>query len=514
MKKITPKEHYQQLRLRSCEQLWTEDVPAFDRAGARERLEQVGVIRAVGVVFSESGTPGQREQARAWLRPLLHDPAEKIRRYAMAALPKLGAGAREEADLLSLLETPATDREKQFLGRTLEKIGSAATLAALAESTSGDLHRTAQKAAANLARGQNPGAIRLDAPLRANDLRIHLRVRSGLERILEEELHEQSSSGAGKFRRLESARGLVAVAPIGPFTLADLHTLRCFSSASLALGVVRRPVGPPPVDALAALIASPATLRALDAWTEGPIRYRLEFVSKGHQRHAVRALGDRVYQLCPRLLNDSRDALWQIDIHDIPAGYSVELAPRLRPDPRFAYRRQDVPAASHPPLAAAMVRLAIPQDNETVWDPFCGSGLELIERARRGNMRHIFGTDLSPAAIAITEENLAAAGLAAIPATFAARDFRDHAAVAGLLPGTVSLIVTNPPLGRRVPIPDLRDLIADLFAAAAALLMPGGRLVFVNPVPVKPASSALRADFRARIDLGGFHCHLEKYTKL
>jgi 23S rRNA G2445 N2-methylase RlmL len=507
VKKLSPKEHYQHLRKRSCEELWTEDVPAFDRTEGADRVAQVGIIRAVGVVFSETGTPAQREQARQWLRPLLRDPAEKVRRYAMAALPKLGADEQEEAELLALLERPASGREKAFLGRTLEKIGGAATVDTLADA---GLHRTAQKAAANFARRETPGAVRLDAPLEdIRDVRIHLHIRSGLERILEDELHEK----AANFRPLGATRGLVAIAPIRSFTLADIHALRTFSTASLALGTVPRRGAAPPVDALAAIIASPLARRMFAAFTEGPIRYRLEFVSKGHQRSAVRALGNRVYELAPRLLNDSRDALWQVDIHEIPAGWSVELTPRLRPDPRFAYRRRDVPAASHPPLAACMARLAGPGARDVVWDPFCGSGLELIERGLRGGVARFIGTDLSTEAIAITRENLASAGLDGIPATLAAADFRDHTTIEALRPGAVSLILTNPPLGRRVPIPNLAELIGDLFAAAESVLAPGGRLVFVNPLSVKPVGRGLRAEFRERIDLGGFHCHLEKYVK-
>jgi 23S rRNA G2445 N2-methylase RlmL len=497
--KRSPKEHYQLLRQLPCAQLWTDEVPAFDRANARERVANVAVIRAVGVVFSESGTPAERDAARRWLQSLLHDPEEKVRRYAMTALPKLGAGEHEEAALLALLKTTHSAREKQSLGRTLEKIGGAATLAA----APGDaLPRTAQKVAANVARQQAVSTIRLDA--RLEPTRVHLRTRTGLEAILEDELCEH----AAKFQLAHRARGVLALDPVGAFSWADIYALRCFSTASLVLGTARRP------DEIAKIIAAPATQRLLAAATDGPIRYRLEFADRGHQRGAVRELGDRVFALAPQLLNDSRDAPWQITIHEIPASLSVELSPRLRPDPRFAYRRRDVPAASHPPLAAAMVRLAGPRSDERVWDPFCGSGLELIERALRGGVSHLFGTDLSAEAIDITRENLAAAGLESIPATFAALDFRDHAALAGLRPGALSLIVTNPPLGRRVPIPNLPGLIGDLFTAAAELLEPGGRLVCTNPTNAKPVSRALRLEFRQRIDLGGFHCHLEKYVRV
>jgi tRNA G10 N-methylase Trm11 len=183
----------------------------------------------------------------------------------------------------------------------------------------------------------------------------------------------------------------------------------------------------------------------------------------------------------------------------------------MRPDPRFAFRQDDVPAASHPPLAAAMARLAGPMEGESIWDPFCGSGLELIERTLRGGVRHVFGTDRNAEAIAITRENFAAAVKNPPASTFACTDFRDHSAIAGLK--DLSLIITNPPMGRRVPIPNLPGLIADLLASASAVLRPGGRLVFANPLPVEPRGDSLKLDSRRKVDLGGFHVHLEKYQK-
>ena len=141
------KEHYQRLRHLTCEELWDREVDAFDRAGEVERVSLVAVVRAVGVVFSESGSPSQREQARNWLRKLLNDPQEKVRRYAMTALPKLGGSAEEEKDLLGLLAASVSDREKKHLGQALEKIGGAATVAQAG--MYGGLARTVQKAQAN-----------------------------------------------------------------------------------------------------------------------------------------------------------------------------------------------------------------------------------------------------------------------------------------------------------------------------------------------------------------------------
>jgi 23S rRNA G2445 N2-methylase RlmL len=504
VKKENPaKEHFQRIRRSSCEQLWTEEVAAFDRAGPRERMDRVAVIRAVGVVFSEAGTPEQKERARQWLRALLEDPEEKIRRYAMTALPKIGADEHEETKLLTLLDKTSSERERKSLGRALEKIGGAATLEVA------DRLGSRQKVEANLARRDDPGAVCLDRILEEpGDLRIHLRCRSGLEEIVEDELQERIKAGA-RFRLIRRGSGLLVIAPVGSLRFSDVYDLRCFSAASLVLGTVKQSVE---TGEIAAVVASPAARRILETFTEGPVRYRLDFMGKGHQRAGVRNLARHVYERCPALLNDSRSALWQINIFSASQGCTVELAPRLKPDPRFAYRQDDVPAASHPPLAACMARLAGPMDNETIWDPFCGSGLELVECVLCGGVRKVFGTDRDADAVAVAQKNLAAASANPPETIFRCGDFRTDATVGGL--GSVSLIVTNPPMGRRVPIPDLRGLIEDFFAVAAKVLRPGGRLVFANPLAIQPESRSLKLQFRKKIDLGGFHVHLEKYEKV
>ena len=106
------KELYQQLRRLPWEKLWAEEVPGFDAATPAEREERVAVVRAVGVVFSESGPRELANEVRSWLRSLLSDPSEKVRRYAMNALPKAGAGREEESELLALLKNTAIEREK------------------------------------------------------------------------------------------------------------------------------------------------------------------------------------------------------------------------------------------------------------------------------------------------------------------------------------------------------------------------------------------------------------------
>jgi 23S rRNA G2445 N2-methylase RlmL len=494
------KELYQQLRVLPWAQLWQEEVARFDRASADERIERVAVVRAVGVVFSESGPAAQREEVKRWLIGLLHDPAEKVRRYAMTALPKLGAGPAEEAELLALLRATTSEREQKFLGEMLAKIGGTATL----DATRNLLPHAEQKVKASVARTQSPSVIRMDGLLTEfAGLRIHLRGRRGLEHIVRDEVEQQ-----GKFRVVEVGSGLVALIPEAPFSLADIYALRCFDTVGLVPGIV-----PGSIETLASAITSPLSRRVLKTFTEGAIRYRLDFVTKGHQRGAVRLLASRAYELCPEILNDARNAPWAIEIHPTARGDSVELCPRLTPDPRFHYREHDVPAASHPPLAACMARLAGRAENGIVWDPFCGSGLELIERALLGGVHSIYGTDRSAEAIAISRKNFAAAKVQSIPAKFTCCDFRDHARIKGLGANSVSLIITNPPMGKRVPIANLRGLIDDLFAVAATVLQPGGRLVFANPLLMESPQPSLKLKSRQVVDLGGFDCRLELYSK-
>lgn len=351
---------YKRLRDLPKEILWKEVVARFDMAPGRERLENVAVIRAVGMIFSRFGTIEEKTTVRAWLIALLKDPQEKIRRYAMTALPKIGTGMGDEEaekELLSLLTKAEEPREKRHLGRVLEKVGGASTLEHLSGQET--LHAlTGQKVRAALLRKENPGEVRLDALLHPGiGMMIHLRSRRGLEKIVAGEAEDRLD--AGTFRVGEVRPGCVTLIPLRPFTLAMLYRLRCFATIGFRLGVISNATGGEWEESLARCIASPMTQSIAGASTGGPVRYRLDFPGRGHQRGAIRKVIDRAYALAPSLLNDARQAPWSVDV--IPAGRQVivELRPRLYPDPRLGYRRDDVAASSHPPLAACMARLAL-----------------------------------------------------------------------------------------------------------------------------------------------------------
>ncbi|RYD84040.1 MAG: hypothetical protein EOP84_06615, partial [Verrucomicrobiaceae bacterium] len=314
------KELYNKLRRLSCDQLWREEIPRFNNATPEGRIAAVSLIRAVGVVFSESGTGEQKDRVRPWLRSLLTDPEEKIRRYAMTALPKIGVGAQEEAELLTLLKSTTVDREKKHLGETLQKVGGTATLNELGDEAPEFLRQTEQKIKASVARSQTPRALNLTAVLSdVRGLRIHLRGRRGLERFVREEL-ESSAEARKKFQVLEVQTGLVVVTPVAPFSLADLYALRCFGSLGFELGRTEAAEETRNVEALASVITSSLSRRLLETFSVGAIRYRLDFVAKGHQRGAVRNVANRAYALCPDILNDARNAPWTIAVHPAAGG--------------------------------------------------------------------------------------------------------------------------------------------------------------------------------------------------
>jgi predicted RNA methylase len=504
-------ELYRRLRALTPDQLWRDEVPRFNKASPAERIKGVSVIRAVGVAFAGTGGAEQKAEVRSWLMRLLNDPAEKIRRYALAALPKIGAGAAAEHSLITLLKSTPSAREKVSAGRALDKIGGPATLEAL-QGTPDLPPQTEQKVKARVLRNEQPSTLHMDRSIaQYQRLRIHLRGRRGLENLVREEV-EETLVKSGRFRLLDTQRGCVALSPLAPFRLSDLYRLRCFGTVGLVLDLVPHTDAIRSAGKLAAAITSPRARYLFTTLTEGTPRYRLEFAGKGHQRGAVHLIANRAFALCPDILNDPRQAIWSVDLHETSHGISVELRPRLSPDPRLYYRTDDVDAASHPPLAAAMARLADVTREDVVWDPFCGSGLELVECALRGGARQLIGTDISPEALAIAEANLKASGLKT-PATFAPCDFREAARLPELATARVTLIITNPPLGRRIRLPDPTAFFTEFFAVASRALQPGGRLVFINPIRVEPRDPALVLESRQVVDLGGYDGRLEVWRK-
>ena len=508
------KEVYKELRTQSWKTLWTAEVPEFDAGSPEYRLSRVGLVRAIGVVALRKATKEQRAQTKQWLMGLLQDPQEKVRRYAMAALPKLGGNEESERALLELLDAERDEREVKHLSRTLDKVGGAATLEKLQEleDAEGIRSQTEQKVKAKLARSEQPSAVRLNAKMnQVRGLRIHLRTRRGLESFVRDELQAHPKL-KDRFKLLKVSAGCVAISPTAGFTLNELYQLRTVSSINFVLGVVptSKDVN---VAAMAKVIASPLAQRLCSKLTDGQPRYRLKFMRSKVSHSQTQAVVNAAFALCSDLLNDPRQSPWAVDVHPEKVGHSVELRPRISPDPRFLYRADDVPASTHPPLAAAMAQLAGVAEDDVVWDPFCGSGLELIERSKLGKVQALIASDIDAKATDIAQKNIEKAACAAETVIVQTSDFRKHRSIEGLSSQSVSLIITNPPLGRRVRVADMQGLFEEIFKVASINLSPGGRLVILNPLKIENPNPFLTLESRHLVDVGGFDVRLEKWVK-
>jgi 23S rRNA G2445 N2-methylase RlmL len=227
-------------------------------------------------------------------------------------------------------------------------------------------------------------------------------------------------------------------------------------------------------------------------------------------------------------VNDPTASLWEVVVDATPKSVDVALSPRDLADPRFPWRRRDVPAASHPTIAAALARVAGVREDDVVWDPFVGSGAELVERATLGPYRALFGSDLDARALEAARENLAAAG---VEARLEQADALVHA------PAGVTLVVTNPPMGRRASrTAGLADALDRFVAHVADVLASdpsgardatnrrsgrrhalGGRFVWVAPWPERARAAGARAglklDWARSVDIGGFDAEMQRWIR-
>ncbi|MCY1072652.1 HEAT repeat domain-containing protein [Nannocystis sp. RBIL2] len=465
-----------------------------------------------------------------------HDP--KTRRNAIGALGKRG-GPDVAAALLARARAEASLPHLRSLVEALGKVGDADALAWLdgLESDDPELQRLTARArlmlGRSLGRGEVGSAIDLDA-VAAGPRPLVLGCRPGLEPLLVDAL------GPGFAPRILGP-GRVAATLRGP--LRDLLAVRLWTEVGLPLPPLSRGTDLPAT--IAAVLTGPEARRIFKTYTKGQVRYRLAWARGGHRRALVWQVAAAAAAQWPELVNDPRETTWEVVVDDAGLLVRAELRPRRwsatdkpgegltapaadrepspaeRPsesvddkpalesaDPRFAYRSGDVPAASHPTIAAALARLAEVRPDDVVWDPFVGSGLELCERGLLGPAASLLGTDLDPRALAVAAANLRNAGLRA---ELTQADATTHR------PTGVTLIVTNPPMGRRVHRGDVGPLLTAFVANAAAVLAPGGRLAWISPLPrvTDPALQAAGLVLRGSLtlDMGGFTGQLQRWDK-
>ena len=466
------------------------------------------VCKAIGRLAPES------EDARAFVLRALRDEDAKTRRNAILALGKVRAESRVEDALLAEWERETRVDHRRSIAGSLGKVGSLRALAALRAMTpsdDGELTRIVGRAALMLERSDvrerpetRAGGIDASrAPSLPAALIVHCR--AGLEKLVEADL-------GAKFDARTSGEGVVRAMLHTP--LSDLFACRTMASFGFALAPERIGDGEDVGAAVVRAVTSDVARRIFETWTVGPIRYRIAWSAGGHRRAVVWRIAQDIARTRPELVNDPKETTWEAIVSERGKVVEVELAPRALPDPRFAYRVEDVPAASHPPLAAALVRIGGILASDVVWDPFCGSATELVERALAGPYARLVGSDGDPRALVAARANAAAAHVENIDfelgdATSFSPDNRA---------GRVTLIVTNPPMGRRIGTRANMGALVDRFIDhAVRVLVPEGRLAWVSPIGersrARAESKGMRVELDERVDMGGFSAQMQLIRK-
>ncbi len=316
---------------------------------------------------------------------------------------------------------------------------------------------------------------------------------------------------------LSGAAGLSQVRFVGPGRVAGTLSgpLETLFHSRIMIGI-RFPLPPEWVrdgdtvsSAIARIVSSEGARRVFETWTVGSMRYRIAWADAGHKRASTWDAARLISLREPRYVNDPTLSTWELVVAHDGRRVDVAVAPRALVDPRFSWRIADVPAASHPTIAAALARVAGARADDVVWDPFVGSGAELVERALVGPYRRLLGSDVDPRALVASRKNLSAAGL------HAHLEVGDALTIA---PDGVTLIVTNPPMGRRSSRTGALSATLSRFVVhAASLLRPKGRLVWMAPWPAKARAAATEAGLELRtartVDLGGFDVELQHWVK-
>jgi 23S rRNA G2445 N2-methylase RlmL len=479
----------------------------FDSSRPPIRGRIVRALARLGRDAQDRGRPIE-ECARAILQALA-DPDPKTRRNAAIALAHVPAPDAE----LALHEAWRLDPRPEMrrsIAASLGKMGSEASLAVLTEASHADdaeLSRIAERAVVMLKRTlaratpQSDAGIDLSRPA-LRPVAVHVLARSGLEDLVIEELASAPSAEGPRF----DAPGRVKLTLRGP--PAALFASRTMLSFCFPLPSEDAGEGGE-AEAIARALSSEHARAVFETWTVGPERYRIAWADGGHRRAATWEAARAVARRAPSLSNDPTRSTWEVVVSTRGARIDVAIVPRAVPDPRFSWRVADVPAASHPTIAAALARVAGVRSDDVVWDPFVGSGAELVERARLGPYRALLGSDIDERALRAARRNLESAGLEA-------RLERGDAIA--LAPTGVTLVITNPPMGRRaVRVAGLDDVLDAFLAHAARTVSAGGRVVWIAPWPARSREAARRAglhlEWARSVDMGGFGAEMQRWTK-
>ena len=474
----------------------TEDVRRQREAGNALSNMGAGALPALRqALFSESA---QVRKAVAFLlrrqrlsadavedlcRVLLTDQEPKVRKNAAVTLGKAGRSDSVEA-LLQALGQEGVPWVRPSLILALGAVGGPAAHAALramAPTTAAE-EEALRKALDRLASHDRrvdwsydadwPGTVVLDVP-------------PGLEEVA---LEEAAAHGIGSVRR-ESPGRLRCPETTAPW---GSGALRCVYGVLIQAGRIPLSTLGQPSEwgkTLGAFLADSPSIRGIHRLLnvpDGTVQYRFSMEDRRGENQRLRK--GLLKGMKKRLLNEVRKACRPLGWVDSPSTYDIELKvsieeraadvfikPSFVNDTRFAYRHKDVGAAMNPVVAACLARLVRTPHARTVFDPTCGSGTLLIERALIGtNGLALKGLDISKTAIQAARTNIAAAGRARQITVETG-----HAAQEKSWP-VCDEVIANLPFGLRTSSSkmDLEGLYHAILTNLALRLQPQGRALF------------------------------------
>lgn len=460
--------------------------------------------RLVDVMVSLAALEPSAERWRA-VMALLDDADPKARRNALIGLARVddpALAAELEAALLPRFEAePRPDHRRSFIA-TLGRVGGAASAARLRALTSDDplTRKELERALLRLARhdvGEAREAPRSLRPTRW--LKVSLCTTPGLEAVI--------------LKTAPTAWGARLGAPgVCLATLKasrdELFASRVVRSVAVALPRVSRGPDGDLAPCIVQWMRSDEAQEALRCYAGARPRWALRVVGGGQHRAAIDRALATLREALPQCLNDPRSAQAWLEVRVDRLGAEAALV--FEDDDRYRYRTAMVAAASHPAVAAALVTVAEIRPDDRVWDPFCGSGVELIERGLAGPYAALYGTDRSAEALAAARTNVANSGLDRV-------SLREGDAFEGP-PPDISLVLTNPPLGHRVDF-GVRwsDHLARFLNTLGPRLAPGARMVWLSPDPRVTDAGARAGGFSVvsyfDVDLGGHRLVLQRLDR-
>jgi 23S rRNA G2445 N2-methylase RlmL len=169
------------------------------------------------------------------------------------------------------------------------------------------------------------------------------------------------------------------------------------------------------------------------------------------------------------------------------------------------YKQHHVGGSLKPPVAAAMIKLAAPDQRARVLDPFCGAGTILIEASQMGYS--VLGGDIDPMALRAARENmiLAQKSISLLQWDTIRLPLADH---------SHSTVITNLPWGRQIDVgTELKTLYHHSLAEIERILKPSGQAVLLTNQPdfIKPGR--LKIDTVIEISLFGQKPTIMRLTK-